>query len=762
MNKKNYVVGLFFSLILILSNFLVSPVFAQNDSDQSLTTRLAGTNRYETSLEIVKDGWTQASNVIIATGTNFPDALSASALSKSKNAPIILTKPKALSPEAIEELKKLDTEKAYLIGGTGVISTSIESQLKSLGIKITRLGGTTRYETSLKIAEQIGGSNGVTVAMGDNFPDALSIASIASSKSMPILLSKKAGLDKNMKSFIKNEKVPSSYIVGGTGVLDASLDKSLPNSKRLSGNTRYRTNLAINSEFQNDLNFDTVYLATGSSFPDALSGSALASMHDAPIFLTKKDEISNETLEFMKKNNVKHVVILGGDGAVSQEVEDRVNTELVNKVTSVSLDKTTDTIKLGDSDTLTATVSPGNATNQAVKWASSNQNVASVDDNGKVTAKAVGTATITVTTEDGKFTADCKVKVQPILATSVSLNKSTDSIKLGDSDTLTATVSPDDATNQAVKWSSSNSEVASVDENGKVTAKSVGTATITVTTEDGKFTAECDVEVQPIRVTSVSLNKTSDTLIVGNKETFEATVSPSNATNQKVSWASSDESIATVDANGTVTAISEGKTDITATTEDGDHTATLSLTVEGLKIASIDDINKTVYQWDSYSLPEQVSVTMNNGTKVDKNVTWDSSEADTSDLGGKTYQGTVEDFEGKVNLHLSVKAIENQLHRTSSSSVLISGYYRSYGITLSNYSSRDIDIEKIEIYDNGNRSGTYTKEDLSSSNVPTVIGANSQWNISFNFRFGISSTNSYFMLYINSNGHTIPCKYPMN
>ena len=165
----------------------------------------------------------------------------------------------------------------------------------------------------------------------------------------------------------------------------------------------------------------------------------------------------------------------------------------VVSVTGVALDKSALSLTPGKSETLTATVAPNNATNQNVTWSSNNADVATVDQNGIVTAVKAGTATITVTTADGNKTASCNVTVtQPV--TGVKLDKSELSLFPGESETLTATVAPNDATNQDVTWKSSNDDVATVTD-GEVTAVKAGTATITVTTADGNKTASCNVTV---------------------------------------------------------------------------------------------------------------------------------------------------------------------------------------------------------------------------------------------------------------------------
>ena len=162
-------------------------------------------------------------------------------------------------------------------------------------------------------------------------------------------------------------------------------------------------------------------------------------------------------------------------------------------VKSVSLNKTKVTLQKGKSTTLKASLNPSTASDKKVTWTSSNTKVATVDKNGKVTAKGAGTAAITVKTNDGKKTGKCTVTV-PV--TSVKLSKTSLTLNKGKTSALTAAVSPSNASNKKVTWSSSNTKVAAVDKNGKVTAKGLGTATITAKTADGGKTATCKVTVK--------------------------------------------------------------------------------------------------------------------------------------------------------------------------------------------------------------------------------------------------------------------------
>ncbi len=170
------------------------------------------------------------------------------------------------------------------------------------------------------------------------------------------------------------------------------------------------------------------------------------------------------------------------------------------KVVSVSLSLTSKTLSVGENVTLIPTITPSDADNKSVSWSSSDPTVASVAG-GVVTAHKAGTATITVTTQDGNKTATCAITVNPttpttVRVTGVELDKTSASIKVNQTVQLTATVKPADASNRAVIWQSGNTAVATVDNNGLVTAVSAGTATVTVKTDDGNFTKTCTVTVE--------------------------------------------------------------------------------------------------------------------------------------------------------------------------------------------------------------------------------------------------------------------------
>ncbi|HHV65407.1 MAG TPA: hypothetical protein GXX46_10105 [Peptococcaceae bacterium] len=283
------------------------------------STRLAGTDRYTTSAKIAQTGWSSSYYAIVVSGDNYPDALCSAPLAARYSAPILLTPKSSLDSRTKSELTRLNVQSVFLIGGTGVISSATEQEIRNLGIEVTRIAGKDRYETSLKIAEALGPSSQAIVATGENFADALSIGPIAAVKGIPILLTPKNNISSGLKQNLQN--VERTYVLGGTSVLSNTVFNQLPSGKRLSGANRYETNIKILQEFKSELNLANTYLATGESFPDALAGSALAYQSSAPLILVS-NPLNSSTATFLKDNSssISKLTVLGGTGAVSEAV----------------------------------------------------------------------------------------------------------------------------------------------------------------------------------------------------------------------------------------------------------------------------------------------------------------------------------------------------------------------------------------------------------------------------------------------------------
>ena len=307
-------------------------------------------------------------------------------------------------------------------------------------------------------------------------------------------------------------------------------------------------------------------------------------------------------------------------------------------VLSISIPETL-TLLTGASETLSVTVLPENATFKNVTWTSTDESIATVDANGKVTAVAPGTATIIAYSADGGITATCVVSSIK-LAESVTLDKTAVEMFVGDEPiTLTATILPETTTDKTVSWTSSKTTVATVDEEGRVTAVANGTATITATAKDGSGkSATCSVTVKT-HVESVSLNKTKLTLYEGRTATLIATVTPSTATDKSVVWSSSDATVASVDQDGKVTGVKVGTAVITATTVDGAKTATCEVTViETAKPQAVDLGLPSGLKWASWnvgaSAPEEYGDYFAWGeTQPKDNYNWSTYKFGTSSSG---------------------------------------------------------------------------------------------------------------------------------
>ncbi len=298
-------------------------------------------------------------------------------------------------------------------------------------------------------------------------------------------------------------------------------------------------------------------------------------------------EITESLLSVFKNNDV---YVVGKYVEVTKVTVQRPQVA----VTGVSLNANTLTLTIGETNQLTATVNPTNASNKNVTWSSSNTSVATVN-NGLVTAVAAGNATITVTTEDGSRTATCEVTVNaPVLVSSVTVSGGTE-VSIGSTLQLSASVLPVDAANKTLTWSSSDTNLATVDQNGLVTGKAAGEVTITAKANDGSNVQNSvTITVKAVPVTSITINSSSDEVSVNGTLQLSAVINPSNATNKEVTWSSSDDTKAVVDQTGKVTGVSEAdEVTITATAQDGSG-QTASKTIRVVQASAVSLLNDPV------------------------------------------------------------------------------------------------------------------------------------------------------------------------
>lgn len=348
MNKK--VVKLLTTIstsIFLLGLCTVSKVSA---AAYSKSERIYGKDRYETAVKISQKGWDMGTDcVILSSGQGYADALCAAPLANINDAPILLTRKNTLDSNTLKELKRLGVKKVYIVGGEGSISKEVENIIKSeTNSKVERIEGKDRYETSIKIAEKLeklgtvnknNKSKELILASGENYADALSAAPVGAIREIPIILTKSNELPKGTKEYIKKYNANKVYIIGGKASVSDTIKNSLPVSKRIYGNDRFETNVAVVKAFPSDFDFKNPYVAlgvgsTGDEFADALSASAIAAKNGAPVILTgKKLNSATKTLSEESFLPSSKITILGGVNNVPDEIVEgiRAVAELMNE-----------------------------------------------------------------------------------------------------------------------------------------------------------------------------------------------------------------------------------------------------------------------------------------------------------------------------------------------------------------------------------------------------------------------------------------------
>lgn len=323
------------------------------------------------------------------------------------------------------------------------------------------------------------------------------------------------------------------------------------------------------------LNTATLEMVEGETFNLVATVLPKDADYDGVVWASSNASVASVNYGTVTAHNEGTTTITASAGGKSSTCYVQVSSSYV-AVTSVTLDKTSLTMLPGENATIRVSFSPDNATNKAVSWESREEKVATVKD-GIVSAVGVGRTSIVVTSLDGGKTAECVVTVEPIKVSGITLNAATLKMTVGEVYTLKATVTPDNATNKSVLWKSKDENVATVKE-GVVSAIDVGQTSIVATTEDGGKAVECVVTVEPINVSGISLSATSLRMMVGDVSTLKVTFTPENATNKNVNWRSDTESVAVVN-NGVITCLATGKTTITATSQDGNKTASCTVIV---------------------------------------------------------------------------------------------------------------------------------------------------------------------------------------
>lgn len=357
MNRKSIkILGSVVFVSLILNTALSNNQVKALNWTPIYTTRISGTTRYETASKVATNNWKSGSdNVVLVSGESYADAVSASALAKKLDAPILLTTPNTLSKDAQDAITTLKAKNIYIIGGTASIAQNIREELKS-NYTVIELGGATRYETNRKVADKLiklgVDPSKVLVVSGEGFSDAISAASVAAANGQILLLaSNNENSIKTIIDFIKENKSKAT-VIGTCNVINDNIYNLLGATVRVDGGCdRFDTNLKILKEFEGSFNYYKIYVANASPanpdnlYADALVASAVSGKYSAPLVLVDEygKKSTSNALEYMKSNAIQEKVnntkyqpyfsivtktsiqLIGGTGAVPELLEDLID-----------------------------------------------------------------------------------------------------------------------------------------------------------------------------------------------------------------------------------------------------------------------------------------------------------------------------------------------------------------------------------------------------------------------------------------------------
>ena len=323
--KKVLASTLALSMILPIGVVNADKQNTQQKEKSQQTTRISGKDRITTSVEISKSAYTTSENVVLASGFNFADALSAGQLASALDAPLLLSSQDKLDSQTKNEINRLKAKKVFVVGGDNAISkTGIDTTLKSSDINVTRLEGQDRYSTSQKVMEktkEIINPEYLLIASGKNFPDALAATGFfVNHKSVMVLSDGVTYPQSNLQEIAIGGK-NQLPLKGFTG-------------KRVSGKDRYETALEI-AKLSFDKNNNAI-LASGEVFADSLSAVSLTKKHNAPIILTQSNNLTENAKKYL---NGKNVFIVGGEKTVVNKIMTNITTEERAKIASFNLEE---------------------------------------------------------------------------------------------------------------------------------------------------------------------------------------------------------------------------------------------------------------------------------------------------------------------------------------------------------------------------------------------------------------------------------------
>ncbi|WP_099203445.1 cell wall-binding repeat-containing protein [Miniphocaeibacter massiliensis] len=320
---KKRILSLVLVSLFMLTAFIPAAKASEVTQNERLNvTRILGSDRYKTAVKVSRQEFSISKYAIIASGEGYADALTGGTLSVYIKAPILLVRKNYIPEEVKEELKRLNVDEVFVLGGEAVISKKVVGDIKKIVPKVQTLVGADRYGTASKVAEKKYELTYGSQAMGDssvgfdgyNFAEGLPAAPFVGQMEGTYLMPYKPG-----------GLLPEIVI----GNIEIEEEKEFPeyNYTRISGNNIYGTAVEVAKKYKEYLNkdIDTIILVSGTNYPDALTSSVLCGNRKAAILLTEEKKLSIETKNYIQENrNIKNIVIVGGEAAISNNVENEL------------------------------------------------------------------------------------------------------------------------------------------------------------------------------------------------------------------------------------------------------------------------------------------------------------------------------------------------------------------------------------------------------------------------------------------------------
>ena len=316
-------------------NYLFWDIYNNWFTWRSLSKRLSGPNRYKTSTAVSREMFaSKTSSVVLVTGLDFADGLSGTSLAAKTSGSLLFAKKDSLVQTTENEIRRLNPDKVYILGGTSVVKDSIKNEILSLGYQVERIAGLNRYDTAVKVAKIVypdsTSINTIFIASGQDFPDGLSSAPASYKNNAPLLLTEKDGIPRATEDYLKTlPNLSTIYIIGGWQVISDSVSADLTgftsNVIRIAGVNRFDTTVQIAKTFYT--NPTQLVLVSGKDFPDALSGGPLAINKNAPLILTRPSSFPSECKTYIQEYSTigaDTIYILGGETVISDGVKREV------------------------------------------------------------------------------------------------------------------------------------------------------------------------------------------------------------------------------------------------------------------------------------------------------------------------------------------------------------------------------------------------------------------------------------------------------